>query len=460
MRARETRSNSKVWTKSRTPPLQVFKVYLRTVRPQPTFIQSLRAARVLRFLCASHATERCYHPVLTLFCFLVLSFHFPQAGEMDNVKEWGAQAVRDWMKEPPLELADDVLFEFAGITGTLLLVMEEEDWMAAFEGTSTSRMKAKLTWRFFQRFKKEVEDGVAHAPAAAAVVAAPMAARKVTARPQRSAAYVAPALTAADGFGSQFGTSTAWIASGGRTAQLSEKEKKASHPKNPDGIYGCPCGKQFAKHLSLAGHKAKCVTWAFVSSGGDADSGIRLNKAKAKTKKTNAPHLADKRVPTLRGNGVRGERQREPKAALKSPKSASSHRNTTAQSVTLLPVTGSEGSNSNAKSMSFGTKSQARDFLGVSGSEINELIRIGMPHKGWRIVLAAGHCRTTAPCASGAGVRTGATSVPNATTGYKAVWIGKGKPAETQPGIFRTQHIAARWFNCCSKTVSARYRDL
>lgn len=43
---------------------------------------------------------------------------------MNDVKEWGAHAVREWMKEPPLELADDVLEEFDGMTGTLLLEVE------------------------------------------------------------------------------------------------------------------------------------------------------------------------------------------------------------------------------------------------------------------------------------------------------------------------------------------------
>ena len=53
---------------------------------------------------------------------------------MDGLKDWDARAVRAWMKGPPLELADDVLDGFEGMTGALMLEVEEEDWMKAFKG--------------------------------------------------------------------------------------------------------------------------------------------------------------------------------------------------------------------------------------------------------------------------------------------------------------------------------------
>eukprot|EP00729_Bicosta_minor_P025662 gene25662-31277_t len=229
---------------------------------------------------------------------------------MNDVKEWGAHAVREWMKEPPLELADDVLEEFDGMTGTLLLEVEEDDWMAAFEGTSTGKMKARCSWRFFRRFMKEFQDShsVARTPVASTVVAAP----------------VVPAVL----------------------------------PK--------------------------------------------------------------------------------PKHAL---------------------------------------------FLGIgSGVEINKKMQAGTPHKGWHI-LAAGQGSTAIPqkpppatvviaktsvgriarksaAASGVGVPAVASHDPTAAVqySYRAVWIGEGKPAEKQPGIFKSQRAAGKWFNCDQSTVSCRCR--
>lgn len=326
---------------------------------------------------------------------------------MNDVKEWGAHAVREWMKEPPLELADDVLEEFDGMTGTLLLEVEEDDWMAAFEGTSTGKMKARCSWRFFRRFMKEFQDShsVARTPVASTVVAAPVVPAvlpkpKVTAaKTPRSAAAAAPVPAAA-----------------AMTAPRS---------------------------AAAAATARRTITVAPTALTAADRVGKPPNKAKPKTTQST------------------GKKRH-----------ASS-----AQPITLKPVKGS-----NAKSVSFKSKLKARTFLGIGGVEINKKMQTGTPHKGWHI-LAAGQGSTAIPqkpppatvviaktsvgriarksaAASGAGVPAVASHDPTATVqySYRAVWIGEGKPAEKQPGIFKSQRAAGKWFNCDQSTVSCRCR--